>query len=100
MRVFIYACESIYGGLHGMYNQVVTDVYDLNEADNLGREMAWEVIDSYDCFDDYSEEELRESLEWYVSPIKAEITLSDEELDEIAYDIGYEEFEEKYCERE
>lgn len=40
MKVFIYAYEQNYGGLHGICNMCVCDVDSLNEIDEIGSCMA------------------------------------------------------------
>ena len=47
MRFVIYAYESTYGGLHGIYDICVTEANSLDEVDNIGETMAYEVIDTY-----------------------------------------------------
>lgn len=94
MLVYIFACEASYGGLHGMYDEDVVEVRNMEEANNYGYEMAEGVVESYDCFD----EEVEEELEWRVYKIKEGIS-----ADEARAAIGsYEEddFVAKYCEEE
>ena len=52
MLVYIFACEASYGGLHGMYDEDVVEVRDMEEANEYGYEMALGVVESYGCFDD------------------------------------------------
>ena len=66
MLVYIFACEGSYGGLHGMYDEDIVEVRDMEEANKYGYEMAEGVVESYDCFD----EEIKEELEWRVYKIK------------------------------
>ena len=96
MLVYIFACETSYCGLHGMYNEDVVEVRDMEEANNYGYEMAMNVIDSYDCFDEdeYTEPE----PEWNIYKIKEGIS-----ADEARTALGsYEEedFVAEYCEEE
>ena len=70
MLVYIFACEGSYGGLHGMYNEDVVEVQNIEEADEYGYEMAQDVVESYDCFDEVVEEE----LEWRIYKIKEGIS--------------------------
>lgn len=70
MLVYIFACEGSYGGLHGMYDEDVVEVRDMEEANEYGYEMAEGVVESYDCFDEVVEEE----LEWRVYKIKEGIS--------------------------
>lgn len=107
MRVFIYACEDMYHGLHGIEDMRVVEVGSIEEADEYGREMSGDVIDTYDTlrdFDDYEDEEayeeaFLEALEWYVYPIDEEKAkdLSTEELNRLASREGCDLFVEEYC---
>ena len=36
MLVYIFACEASYGGLHGMYDEDVVEVRDMEEANEYG----------------------------------------------------------------
>ena len=96
MLVYIFACEASYGGLHGMYNEDVIEVQDIEEANNYGYEMAQNVVESYDCFDD--EEDVEEELEWRVYKIKEGI--SAEEARAALGSHEEENFIAKYCEGE
>ena len=92
MLVYIFACEASYGGLHGMYDEDVVEVRDMEEASEYGYEMAEGVVESYDCFDEVVEEE----LEWRVYKIKEGIS-----AEEVRVALGsYEkdDFVAKYCE--
>ena len=118
MRVFIYACDNIYGGLHGMENFGVYSVSSVEEANNIGREMSYGVINSYSAIGDSLEETAREvaelydsdfeeayedematDLDWYCRKIDEEKAhdLSTEELDNIAVREGAEYFCDNYC---
>ena len=94
MLVYIFACESSYGGLHGMYNADVVEVQDMEEANEYGYEMAEDVVESYDCFD----EEVEEELEWRIYKIKEGI--SAEEARAAVCSHNEEGFVTKYCEKE
>ena len=94
MLVYIFACESSYGGLHGMYDEDVVEVRDMEEANEYGYEMAEGVVESYNCFDEVVEEE----LEWRVYKIKEGIS-----ADEARAALGShdeEGFVAEYCEKE
>ena len=52
MRVYIYATEGIYQGLHGIYNCQVVDVNDIEEANDYGYEMAYNVAESFGLNDE------------------------------------------------
>lgn len=94
MLVYIFACESSYGGLHGMYNADVVEVQDMEEANEYGYEMAEDVVESYNCFDEENEEE----LEWHIYKIKEGI--SAEEARSAVCSHDEEGFVAKYCEKE
>ena len=108
MRFVIYAYESTYGGLHGIYNICVTEVDSLDEADDIGETMAYEVIDSYSHLFTSEEEDCDEdgeceatSPEWeYARILPKWDNISSEELDAEAAELGYEEFVNKYCKSE
>ena len=105
MRFVIYAYESIYRGLHGIYDICVTEADSLDEVDDIGETMAYEVIDSYshlftseeeDCDED--EEYEATSPEWeYARILPKWDDIPTETLDAEAAELGYEEFVNKYC---
>ena len=98
MLVYIFACESSYGGLHGMYNEDVVEIKDMKEANDYGYEMAQNVVESYDCFDEDEDEGIEQELEWRIYKIKEGIS-----ADEARAALGsYEEegFVAEYCEKE
>lgn len=106
MRFVIYAYESTYGGLHGIYNICVTEINSLDEADSIGEAMAYEVIDTYshlfanDDVYDYDEDDDCEvtSPEWeYARILPKWDNIPTETLDAEAAELGYEEFVNKYC---
>ena len=106
MRFVIYACESTYGGLHGIYDICVTEANSLDEVDNIGETMAYEVIDTYshlfanDDVYDYDEDDDCEvtSPEWeYARILPKWDIISTEILNAEAAELGYEEFINKYC---
>ena len=94
MLVYIFACESSYRGLHGMYNVDVVEVQDMEEANEYGYEMALGVVESYDCFD----EEVEQELEWRIYKIKEGI--SAEEARAAVCSHNEEGFVAEYCEEE
>ena len=96
MLVYIFACETSYCGLHGMYNVDVVEVQDMEEANEYGYEMALAVVESYDCFDD--DEDIEQELEWRIYKIKEGI--SAEEARAAVYSHNEEGFVAKYCEGE
>ena len=106
MRFVIYAYESIYRGLHGIYDICVTEADSLDEVDDIGETMAYEVIDSYshmfanDDVYDYDEDDDYEvtSPEWeYARILSKWDDIPTETLDAEAAELGYEEFVNKYC---
>ena len=96
MLVYIFACEGSYGGLHGMYEEDVIEVRNMEEANNYGYEMAQNVVESYDCFDD--EEDVEQELEWRVYKIKEGI--SADEARAAVCSHNEEGFVAEYCEEE
>ena len=96
MLVYIFACETSYCGLHGMYNVDVVEVQDMEEANEYGYEMALSVVESYDCFDD--DEDIEQELEWRIYKIKEGI--SAEEARAALGSYEEENFVAKYCEEE
>lgn len=100
MRFVIYAYESTYGGLHGIYDICVTEVNSLDEADDIGETMAYEVIDTYSHLfvNDEDEEYETTSPEWeYTRILPKWDNIPTAELDAEAAELGYEEFVNKYC---
>ena len=94
MLVYIFACEGSYGGLHGMYDEDIVEVQDMEEADEYGYEMAQDVAESYD----YEDEDIEQELEWRIYKIKEGIS-----ADEARAALGsYNEegFVAEYCEEE
>lgn len=108
MRFVIYAYESTYGGMHGISNICVTEVDSLDDADDIGEAMAYEVIDSYSHLFTSDEEECDEdgeyettSPEWeYARILPRWDNIPTETLDAEAAELGYEEFINKYCKLE
>lgn len=98
MKVFIYATEGLYGGLHGIEALEVMEVDNLEDAEFRGGEMADNLIYEYGLEDEYDESEIEPELNYLVYAIAPEyISMSDEELTDIAYNMGYEDFIDKYC---
>lgn len=106
MKVFIYACEDMYRGLHGIEDMRVVEVDSIEEADEYGMEMSTGVIESYDTLADYEyeddedyEEALLDAREWYVYPIDEEKAknLSIDELNRLVCKLGHESFVDDYC---
>ena len=103
MRFVIYAYESTYCGLHGIYDICVTEADSLDEVDDIGETMAYEVIDSYSYLftNDEDEEYEATSPEWeYTRILPKWDNIPTAELDAEAAELGYEEFVNKYCKYE
>ena len=96
MLVYIFACESSYGGLHGMYDEDVVEVRDIEEANEYGYEMAEGAVESYDCFDE--DEDIEQELECRVYKIKEGISV--EEARAALGSHNEEGFVAEYCEGE
>ena len=94
MLVYIFACEASYGGLHGMYDEDVVEVRNMEEANEYGYGMAEDVVESYDCFDEVVEEE----LEWRIYKIKEGISVEEARAALGSHDE--EGFVAEYCEKE
>ena len=90
MLVYIFAC----GGLHGMYDEDIVEVQDMEEADEYGYEMAQGVAESYD----YEYENIEQELEWRIYKIKEGI--SAEEARAALGSHDEEGFVAEYCEKE
>lgn len=107
MRVFVYACEDMYHGLHGIEDMRVVEVSSMEEADQYGMEMSADVIESYDTLADYDEyedeeayeEAFLEAREWYVYSIDEEKAkdISTDKLNKLACSLGHEYFVKEYC---
>ena len=100
MRFVIYAYESTYGGSHGIYDICVAEINSLDEADDIGETMAYEVIDTYSHLfaNDEDEEYETTSPEWeYARILPKWDNIPTAELDAEAAELGYEEFVNKYC---
>ena len=103
MRFVIYAYESTYGGLHGIYDICVTEADSLDEVDDIGETMAYEVIDSYSHLfepdpDDEDDDYEVTSPEWeYTRILPKWDNIPTAKLDAEAAELGYEEFVNKYC---
>ena len=103
MRFVIYAYESTYCGLHGIYDICVTEADSLDEVDDIGETIAYEVIDSYSHLfaNDEDEEYEATSPEWeYTRILPKWDNIPTAELDAEAAELGYEEFVNKYCKYE
>ena len=96
MLVYIFAYEGSYRGLHGIYNEEVVEVQDMEEANEYGYEMAQDVVESYGCFDE--DEDIEQELGWRIYKIKEGIS-----ADEARAALGLHDedgFVAEYCEEE
>ena len=107
MLVFIHAYEDFYCGLHGVEDIRVEDLDSMEQADEWGREMSYDVIESYGMDEHYFDEDAEEDemdysehLSWSVFKIKDEfVGLGAEQLEHLASRVhGAESFIDKYCE--
>lgn len=119
-RWAVYACENIYGGLHGMNYTAVVDFESSTTVENFARGQSLEVIESYSDIVETLEQDVEYNIEPGMSDeeieqLRYETYLEDteytwekvdeakageystQELDEMIYDLGYEEFVELYC---
>lgn len=97
MRVYIYATEGTYQGLHGVYSCQVVDVGDIEEANEYGYEMAFNVAESYGLTDE--DEEVEQEYNWIIYSIKDSVEKTTDELDEICVRMGFETFVDEYCDK-
>lgn len=120
MKIFIYACENFYGGLHGIEDYCIDEfeTYNGRIISNIGTELSQDVIENYinvdedyldcngaedfDSEDDYWEacsEAINEHIEWYAYKIKDEFdNMTIKELEEIAAGTEPQSFIKEYCE--
>ena len=121
MKIFIYACENFYGGLHGIEDYYIDEfeTYNRRIISDIGMKLSQDVIEKYinvdedyldyngaedfDSEDDYYEaysEAVNEHIEWYDYKIKDEFNdIPIKDLEEIAARItGPQSFIKKYCE--
>ena len=126
MRVYIYACDNMYGGLHGINYFGIFEVADMREADEIGEQLSREVIESYgqimesieeDCayyaeldgfeegsseWEETMDQLISEDLNWSVYEIDEDRVngMTEKELELLAYDlglVGFEGFVKRYC---
>ena len=121
MKIFIYACENFYGGLHGIEDYHIDEFETYNERiiSNIGFDLSQDVIENYinvdedyldcngaedfDSEDDYYEaygEAVNEHIEWYAYKIKDEFNnIPIKDLEEIVATVtGPQSFIKEYCE--
>lgn len=116
-RFFYFACEGIYGGLHGVYNYGVIDAYNEDDVRNEAINASLEIINSYssiceslksdveyrmepgDNFDELYEEACYEDVVyglWRIDENKAK-NFSTEELNRMSCSMGEDEFVKRFC---
>lgn len=108
MKYYIWAAESVYCGLYDMYESSVEECNSFDEAIQLGREMAYDVINSYDCTlpdpEDFMNSDWDE-LDWYedhelvyVWEIKPEYqSTSIDDLNLARVNLSHTDFVTQYC---
>ena len=74
----------------------VIEVRDIKEANEYGYEIAEDVVESYDCFDD--DEDIEQELEWRIYKIKEGISADEARAALGSYDEDG--FVAEYCEEE
>ena len=106
MIVYIYSDELMYCGANGMYNCGVYDIDSIDEANEIGRELAYDVVESYNCLSeeyDYNDEEdmeaLDESLRWIIWAIAPEVQMkmSIDDLMKESASLDRDSFVDMYC---
>lgn len=119
MKVFVYAYDNLYGGLHGMYDYIFCEADSYKEAEETAIDLSCDVIESYYDITEQLEQDAdffsddRDSDEWSSAYDEAVLqdtayeiyALKDEvkdktqdELDELIYLESVKGFIEKYCE--
>ena len=105
MIVYIYSDELMYCGANGMYDCGVYDVDNIDEANEIGRELAYDVVENYNClseeygYDDEDMEALEESLQWIIWPIapEAQMKMSIDDLMKESARLDRDSFVDMYC---
>ena len=98
MKVFIYATEELYQGLHGIEALEVVEIENLKEAEWIGQEMAESLIVEYGLEDEYEESGIEYELNYSIYAIADEYAgMTIDELNQIAEREGYEDFIAQYC---
>ena len=88
MKYFIYAYPAMYGGRHGMYKYEACDYTTVEEAYELGRDMAFEVIEDFNLAHEiYTEEDYMEEYETNVIDDKFYEELDEHILEECSYEV-------------
>ena len=76
---FIFACDEMYGGLHGMYDYVWLFGATLQDAEEYGYQMSNDVIDSYSCiYESFENDDEREyDICYEIYELKEDVTEQD-----------------------
>lgn len=124
-RYIVYSTERMYQGLHGMFDITVVELNNDEEASRYGEEMSYGVMESYSSIIDALEDSIQEIIEaeephrvWFddeIAELREDIyaenveftwaivdenlagSYTTQELDSMAYELGYEEFRDLYC---
>lgn len=111
MRVFCYAYEGMYQGLHGIYDYEILDLPDdineaINELNIWGSEASEQLIYTYGFENELEDGESIEDSPYYQDrgwegyKIRDDVELSTEELDKIFYKLEVNDFIKEYCEED
>ena len=110
-RYVVFAADELYKGLYGMSSTFVTEAESDREIEWIARDESLDIIDSYMCirddlYDGVDPEDYETMSEIALEDVMYEWALIDEELasnystnelDSMAYDMGYKDFVEAYC---
>lgn len=119
-RYAIFACDEMYGGLHGMNYTGVVEANSADEVADIALEEAFDIIQSYSDIYEILEKEVEECIEEdmtedEIEELRNEIYTNDaqiafalvdesiakdyttEELDNMCYNMTYSDFIKKYC---
>ena len=100
MLVYIYATEGIYQGLHGINACGVYEVSSMEDANEIGREMAEDLISSFGLEEEYEDSDIEEDLYWAIHKIKEGTDKGAHDLDVLCSRMEYSSFVREYCEEE
>ena len=107
MLYYIYADETSYQGLHGIYSTSLIESEDINEVESMALEMSKDVINdyTYEELENEAEEEdldidelICEHTNYCIYKIKDDVDLNYNQLCEEDLMLGPDSFIEKYCE--
>ena len=98
MLYLIYACEDEYQGYHGIEEYRIEECNNFDEAYMIAQDLAYDVIESYSYTLSYYDEiqerdgDFSEHIETYVYPIEDTQGHTIEELEEMLFEDGVQEF--------